>query len=120
MEELAVAKPVVEAFLDKVGVDTFYSVDIYEFLEANDDGLVTLSELQSALSRREVYCSMPFIKLLHASITPGEALRPKEPNQRKRDTSTSSASSVAPLFDCGQLINVVNHIDRLQDEQLKT
>ena len=119
IEELAVAKPVVEAFLDKVGVDTFYSVSIYEYLEANDEGLVTLCGLQSALSRREIYCSMPFIKLLQTSITPGETLRSKERNQRKRDTSTSNANSVAPLFDCGQLINVVNHIDRLQDEQLK-
>ena len=53
--EINVAKPVIETFLNKIGIDTFYTIDLYEYCKADADGMVSLSDLQSALSCNEIY-----------------------------------------------------------------
>ena len=100
--ELCVAKKVVETFLNKIGIDKFYDIDVYEFCKADSEGLVSLSDLQSSLSKHEVYCSMPFLKLLKSVIF----------------GAAGDIALDAILFDCGQLINVVNQLDTLQDETI--
>jgi hypothetical protein len=96
--ELEEARAVVGVFVNKkIGIGTFYTVDLYAFFQADVSGVVSLSELQSALARNNVYCSMPFLKRLH---------------RRVMLVDQSDSAGQPYIFDCKRLIKLINQLDQ--------